>query len=156
VVVVVSHDRYFLNRVCTGIIAFEGDGRVVYSEGDYDYYLEKKRRASAAAAVETTQKSARVETEKPRPGSSSKPRKLNFKETRELEGMEEAISEVEEEIARIEAMFIDPDFNRKYGQQSGELNEQLAVHKKKLNELFARWEELERIRAGNTSTADAQ
>src|SRR5690606_16966998 len=42
VVLVVSHDRYFLNRVCTEIIAFEGEGRVVYSEGNYDYYLEKK------------------------------------------------------------------------------------------------------------------
>ncbi len=40
-VLVVSHDRYFLNRVCTGIIAFEGSGRVVYNEGDYDYYREK-------------------------------------------------------------------------------------------------------------------
>ena len=40
-VLVVSHDRYFLNRVCTGIIAFEGNGQVVYNEGDYEYYREK-------------------------------------------------------------------------------------------------------------------
>ncbi|NDA67889.1 MAG: ATP-binding cassette domain-containing protein, partial [Verrucomicrobia bacterium] len=48
VVLVVSHDRYFLNRVCTGIFAFEGDERVAYSVGDYEYYIEKKRRAAAA------------------------------------------------------------------------------------------------------------
>src|SRR3954470_22961342 len=48
VVVVVSHDRYFLNRVCTAIVAFEGNARVTYSEGDYDYYLDKKTRALAA------------------------------------------------------------------------------------------------------------
>ena len=41
VVLVVSHDRYFLNRVCTGILAFEGEGRVESSVGDYDYYVEK-------------------------------------------------------------------------------------------------------------------
>src|SRR4029077_9211750 len=41
-VIVVSHDRYFLNRVCTSILAFEGGGRVAYSVGNYDYYLEKK------------------------------------------------------------------------------------------------------------------
>src|SRR5438132_371751 len=41
-VIVVSHDRYFLNRVCTSILAFEGEGRVAYSVGNYDYYLEKR------------------------------------------------------------------------------------------------------------------
>src|SRR6201981_148387 len=41
-VIVVSHDRYFLNRVCTSILAFEGEGRVAYSVGNYDYYLERR------------------------------------------------------------------------------------------------------------------
>ena len=41
-VILISHDRYFLNRVCHGILAFEGDGKLVYQEGDYDYYLEKR------------------------------------------------------------------------------------------------------------------
>ena len=45
-VLVVSHDRYFLNRVCTDILAFEGDGKIAHSVGDYDYYLEKKQRAA--------------------------------------------------------------------------------------------------------------
>ena len=45
VVCVVSHDRYFLNRVCTDILAFEGDGKIHHSVGDYDYYLEKKQKA---------------------------------------------------------------------------------------------------------------
>src|SRR5664279_4163191 len=49
-VLVVSHDRYFLNRVCTDILAFEGDGRIAHSAGDYDYYWEKKQRAAVAAA----------------------------------------------------------------------------------------------------------
>ena len=49
VVCVVSHDRYFLNRVCTDILAFEGDGRIHHSVGDYDYYLEKKQKAAKAA-----------------------------------------------------------------------------------------------------------
>src|SRR5207249_10447296 len=60
-VIVVSHDRYFLNRVCTSILAFEGEGRVVYHVGNYDYYLEKRgaldavpdsKPAPAAAVVE--------------------------------------------------------------------------------------------------------
>jgi hypothetical protein len=70
--------------------------------------------------------------------------------------MEGAIAAVEEEIARIEALFTDPDFNRKYGQQMGELNAQLAEHKEKLSGLFGRWEELEAIRLGSTAAAEAQ
>ena len=54
VVLVVSHDRYFLNRVCTGIFAFEGDGRIAYSVGDYDYYAEKKRRSVPARDRKST------------------------------------------------------------------------------------------------------
>ena len=50
VVCVVSHDRYFLNRVCTDILAFEGDGKIHHSVGDYDYYLEKKQKAEVAAS----------------------------------------------------------------------------------------------------------
>ncbi|HAM70185.1 MAG TPA: ABC transporter, partial [Verrucomicrobiales bacterium] len=50
-VMVVSHDRYFLNRVCTGILAFEGEGRLAYSVGNYDYYLEKSRRSRAPSAT---------------------------------------------------------------------------------------------------------
>jgi ABC transport system ATP-binding/permease protein len=48
---VVSHDRYFLNRVCTDILAFEGDGKIHHSVGDYDYYLEKKQEAIRAASA---------------------------------------------------------------------------------------------------------
>ncbi len=55
--IIVSHDRYFLNRVCNGILAFEGNGKIHFSEGDYDYYLEKRKKrnaeAKAAAAVKT-------------------------------------------------------------------------------------------------------
>jgi ATP-binding cassette subfamily F protein uup len=48
-VLVVSHDRYFLNRVCTDVLAFEGDCKIHHSVGDYDYYLEKKKKADVAA-----------------------------------------------------------------------------------------------------------
>ena len=55
-VIAVSHDRYFLNRVCNGILAFEGDCKVHFSEGDYDYYIEKRnvREAEASAKVNTS------------------------------------------------------------------------------------------------------
>jgi ATP-binding cassette subfamily F protein uup len=142
VVCVVSHDRYFLNRVCTDILAFEGDGKIHHSIGDYDYYLEKKQRQ--AVATPNREEFKIVAEEKPK---SAKPRKLSFKEQRELEGMEAQIHAVDAEIARIENLFASPDFHRTHGTQTNQLTAELAAAKEKLNRLYARWEELEVIRS---------
>ena len=143
VVLVVSHDRYFLNRVCTGILAFEGEGQLNYSVGNYDYYWEKRQRQMQLWGGDPGPASAKPAPRKP----AEKARKLSFKEARELEGMEAAILVVEERISEIEAMFADPDFHRKHGQQTQELSEELERERKKLEQLFARWEELEAIKA---------
>ena len=142
VVCVVSHDRYFLNRVCTDILAFEGDGQIHHSVGDYDYYLEKKQRRALAAT--------RVEEKKPATVTSSpkaaKPRKLSFKEARELEGIEAQIHAVEAEVARIEALFADPEFFRKNAAQVNQLTHELDAAKENVPKLYARWEALEAIK----------
>jgi ABC transport system ATP-binding/permease protein len=156
VVCVVSHDRYFLNRVCTDILAFEGDGGIRHSTGDYDYYIEKKQRAEAAAARERAPFAAvnPPAANTPRRGAPvasavapARPRKLSFKETQELAGMEAQIQAVDEEIARIESLFASPDFHRTHARQTGQLTADLAAAKEKLAWLYARWEELETIKA---------
>ena len=145
-VLVVSHDRYFLNRVCTGIIAFEGNGQVAYNEGDYEYYREKlaERKMRLAKRPVATQANA---------GSSrapeAKPRKMTWKEKAELEGMEAAILKAEEAVARIESLFADPEFHSKHGAKTIELTSELETAKKQGAALYARWEELEAIRAAN-------
>jgi len=149
-ILVVSHDRYFLNRVCNGILAFESDGRVAFSEGDCDYYLEKKERAESksretAKAYEKVAKAARQgASDKPRP------RKLTWKEQRELEGMEERIMEAEGEVERIEGVFADPEFHAKHGERTKELQAELEAAKDAAAKLYARWEELEAV-ANQTS-----
>jgi len=150
VVLVVSHDRYFLNRVCTDVLAFEGDGQIKHSVGDYDYYLEKRKRAVEQAKAWESEAKSVSKTAAP-PAKGSKPRRLSFKETRELEGMEAQILAMEEEIARIEGLFASPDFHRTHATQTGQLTEQLAEAKEKLTKLFARWEELEAIRLASAS-----
>jgi ATP-binding cassette subfamily F protein uup len=147
---VVSHDRYFLNRVCTDILAFEGDGKIHHSVGDYDYYLEKKQKAEAAAArqsaaIISTNKSAARVAAAPK---SAKLRKLSFKEARELEGIEAQIHAVEAEVARIEGLFSNPDFFRKHATQVNLLTDELAAAKENVSKLYSRWEELEAIKAG--------
>jgi ATP-binding cassette subfamily F protein uup len=147
VVLVVSHDRYFLNRVCTHILAFEGEGRVASSVGDYDYYLDKKERAPAvdqatAASMPRDQSPARPRETKP-----AQLRRLSFKETRELEGIEGQIQAAEAEIARIEGLFTSPDFFRTHATQTNQLKVDLEAVKSRLAQLYERWEELETLKA---------
>ena len=155
VVCVVSHDRYFLNRVCTDILAFEGDGKIHHSVGDYDYYIEKKERAVAAAAkhsaaiLELNKSAQSRSSEKASTANAAKakPRKLSFKEARELEGIEAQIHAAETEVARIEGLFADPEFFRKQGAQVNQLTIELDATKENIAKLYARWEQLEAIRA---------
>jgi ATP-binding cassette subfamily F protein uup len=157
-VLVVSHDRYFLNRVCTDVLAFEGDGKIHHSIGDYDYYLEKKQKQAIAAsrqsaAIVALNKSSALSrdaaTKATKATKPAKPRKLSFKEARELEGMEAQIHAVDAEIARIEALFVLPDFHRTHATQTNQLNADLAAAKANLANLYARWEELEAIKAAS-------
>ena len=146
---VVSHDRYFLNRVCTDILAFEGDGKIHHSVGDYDYYLEKRTKAAAAAARQSAAILATNKTSGSRDTAAAKPkaRKLSFKEQRELEGMEAQIHAVEAEVVRIEGLFANPEFFRKQAAQVNQLTIELDAAKEKVAQLYARWEVLEALRA---------
>ncbi len=155
VVCVVSHDRYFLNRVCTDILAFEGDGKIRHNVGDYDYYVEKRQqrmqvptRLEAESAPQKSSKNSARET-----GAAGKPVKtvkLSFKEMRELEGMESEILATEQEIARIEGLFASPDFHRAHATQTNQLLTELAAAKEKLAQRFARWAELDALKASST------
>ncbi len=139
--IVVSHDRYFLNRVCTGMLAFEGDEKISYSVGNYDYYLEKKKRAPEKRDVNTTSNKVTAAAAKP-----ARTVKLSWKEERELEGMETKIHAVESDIARIEGLFATPDFHREHGAQTNQLTAELALAKENVVKLYARWEELEKLK----------
>ena len=143
---VVSHDRYFLNRVCTGILTFDPGGKIVYTPGDYDYSLEKRRERRAAAEPAPVRETPKPSAA-PSPAPARTPRKLSFKENRELEGMEEAVTAAEEKIAEIEACFGDPDFFEKYGSRSAELQRELDAARAEAARLYQRWEELENKRA---------
>src|SRR5260370_21276877 len=80
--VVVSHDRYFLNRVCTSILAFEGGGLLRYVVSNYDYYLEK--RMDKAGAAVTAQESPRPNDAQVSSLSLHTHRKLTWTETKQL------------------------------------------------------------------------
>jgi len=142
-VLVVSHDRYFLDRVCDQIIAFE-DAGVHAQTGNYSYYLEKRRerelRAKAWVAPEPA-KAAATGSSKP------KPRKLSFKEARELEMMEATILAAEERVQMLDATLNDPNFYITRSQEASTLTDELDKAKGEAARLYVRWEELEAIKA---------
>jgi ATP-binding cassette subfamily F protein uup len=151
VVCVVSHDRYFLNRVCTDILAFEGNGRIDHSVGDYDYYLEKRRRRveglgqrmAESAPDRPAAASSRAAGTAPKP---AKPAKFSFKQARELESIEPQILATEEEVARIERLFASPEFHRTHATRTNELVAELASARTKAAQLYARWQQLEALK----------
>jgi ATP-binding cassette subfamily F protein uup len=139
-VVVVSHDRYFLNRICDGILALEGNEEIYYSEGGYDFYIEKKKKRNLDFR-ESTQK---VATEDSR--LKNKQKKLSFKDAMELAKIEEKIMQAESEVEAIEKIYSSSDFFEKYASQTNELNFKLEQAKEEVKKLYNRWEELENLK----------
>jgi ATP-binding cassette subfamily F protein uup len=135
--IIVSHDRFFLNRICNGILAFEEEGNLYFSEGNYDYYIEK-RNIRLSEKVEQV-KTVKVEVAQSKP----KQKKLSYMENKELETIEEKIIEAEEEVKKIEDIFMHPNFYELYATKTNELNKNLEEAKKQVKLLYDRWEELE-------------
>jgi ABC transport system ATP-binding/permease protein len=146
-VVVVSHDRYFLNRVCTSTLAFEGERVVRYSAGNYDYYLEKRAERIASDAVTLKKGVSTANSERQATGQRS--RKLKWSEVQELETIETRILAAEEDVVRFESQFADPDFYTKHGQDLQAFQAHLQTARETASHLYRRWEELERIRVAS-------
>ena len=144
-VLVVSHDRYFLDRVCDRLIAFEGHGRVFENTGNYSYYQEKR---AARAAAELAMVAAPVKKDKPTAAPSvSKPRKMTNREQRELAELETAIAALEVEIAGMDADLNNPETFVKLGAGTNDFLAKVEAKKHELETKFTRWAELEEIKA---------
>ena len=191
-VLLVTHDRYFLDKVATGILAFEGGGRAVRYPGNYETYrtlkdqaeraaLESAREADGGSARESGRRIGReggreIGREGGRGISSSprlagrgegrgaqgalggepddaqpaarRPGKLSFKEQRELEGMEEALLSAEARQAELEAALSDPATYQREGDRVAALRADHDAALAEVARLYARWQELERLRGG--------
>ncbi|HOZ46397.1 MAG TPA: ABC-F family ATP-binding cassette domain-containing protein [Candidatus Hydrogenedentes bacterium] len=130
---IVSHDRYFLNRVCTHLLVFEPEGRIVTIAGNYDdYVLYRERTREVARPVRP------VPVEKPR-SASPRPQRLSWQERKELDGMEAAILECEGDVERLEAQIASPGF---YEQDYRVVQNALAAldaQRRRIDDLYERW-----------------
>ena len=157
-VLIVTHDRYFLDKVATAILAFDGAGRVTRWEGNYDLYRRLKDQAEQAARGQGTSSESAVESRPASKGATAtarspteprRPGKLSFKEQRELEGIEAAILAAEGRKAALEATLADPETYRKEGARVAALRADLEAASADVDRLYARWQELEGVRAGS-------
>ncbi|HEY5974590.1 MAG TPA: ATP-binding cassette domain-containing protein, partial [Geobacteraceae bacterium] len=138
----VSHDREFLNNVVTSTLVLTGDGSVREFVGGYDDWLRQAATETAAVSVAV---SAKPSPEKVKP-AKDRPRKLTFKEERELEGLPERIAALEEEQGQLHATLADPEFYRSAGTEVAQLNGRLAELETELAAVYERWEELESLK----------
>lgn len=144
----VSHDRWLLDRVSTGILAFEEDRRVDLHAGSYSDYRERREREEARASSKTASAS-----EKPRaavkPEREGKParkaRKLTHAERRELDGMMEGIEAAEAEVERVQTKLADPELYQGDGERVAALRSELEAAEAEVLRLTERWEELEAV-----------
>ncbi|MCM2334243.1 MAG: ABC-F family ATP-binding cassette domain-containing protein [Anaeromyxobacteraceae bacterium] len=154
-VLLVTHDRYFLDKVATAILAFEGDGKATRWEGNYDTYRRLKAQAEAqqaaavAPALSPPARAAEGRGEGAKaPPPARKPGKLSFKEQREYDGIEAAIQAAEARKAALEAALGDPATYAKGGAAVAGLKADLDAATAEVERLYARWEALEALKAG--------
>ena len=135
--IVVSHDRYFLDRTIDSVFKFESNGKIREFAGDYSAYLEIVEREESEKAQ--TEKAETRASANPQTVEKPKSNKLSFKEKRELETIEAKIPETEKRLAEIEQELV------KFATDSFKLNE-LVTEQQKLNEHLEkdseRWLEL--------------
>jgi ATP-binding cassette subfamily F protein uup len=139
-ILVVTHDRYFLDRVATGILHFEGEGKAIFQEGNYDDLCRAKEAQLQAARVEG-KKAASAKAEA-KDDSGRRKSGLSYKERQELTAVEEKIAALENRKVELEALLADPatlaghEHLQEITRELSLLEGELAIH-------FKRWEELE-------------
>jgi ATP-binding cassette subfamily F protein uup len=140
-ILLVSHDRAFLDNVVTSTLVFEGDGHIQEYVGGYSDWV-RRRKALAAKTAKS------VAPEKPAAAPKSKPRKLGFKQARELEEMPAKIESLEAEQSGLLARLSEPDFYKLSSVEQARVHERMAALTGELETAYAHWSELESLRDG--------
>ncbi|MDP2311367.1 MAG: ABC-F family ATP-binding cassette domain-containing protein [Pseudomonadota bacterium] len=153
VAIIVTHDRAFLDRVCTGVLAFEGEGKVVRYASRLQYLSAQSARAEAARAeAAKARPDAKVEPKadakaiQPAAVAAPKPsaprRKLSFKEQKEFDETPARIDKLEAEQAELTARLANPATWRDASVDSTGLSRRLSALPVEIDALWARWTEL--------------
>jgi ABC transport system ATP-binding/permease protein len=148
----VSHDRAFLDNVVTSTLVFEGNGRINEYVGGYTDWLRQRRVDAPPAAVAAKPvKSAAAANAADAVGlrSALKPRRLSYNEQRELQQLPDRIQALEAEQAQLTTMISDPALFQRNPQQGSEALQRLQAVGKELDAAYARWESLDQAGSAN-------
>ena len=143
-VLLVSHDREFLNNIVTSTIVFEGDGRLAEYVGGYDDWL-RQRTISSAGETEETKKKEKPEKSRPR---RKRLRTLTFNEKKQIAALPARIESMEAERAGLYETLAAPDFYRQDGSSIPTIKARIAELDKEIPAAYERWELLESIPKG--------
>jgi len=132
----ISHDRAFINQVVTSVLIYEDDGRFSEHVGGYDEYrnFKKQQRETVAVQPSTPRVSSVV--------------KLNFNEQRELSKLPRQIETLEKEIEALQNEMTVPSFYQQEAQKISDFNQKLLTKETTLKTLYERWELLEAKNGG--------
>lgn len=150
-VVIVTHDRYLLDKLATALWVFQGDGSVHRHEGSWDAYLARREARTRETAVE----SAPAERGGGRAGSRTRSeanaragerRRLSYNEQRELGTMEGRIAGLEAEMNELSGLLGDPEFYRDEAARVSEVTRRYQELGAEIEALYERWTELDERR----------
>jgi len=150
----VSHDRAFLNNVVTATLNFEGDGLVREYAGGYDDAMQQRAEGIAAQEAKPTHAGSGNKNKDQRAGARGategkaappKKKKMSFKEKREFEGLPEKIAALEGEQSALHEAVSDPMFYKKAATEAEQISARLASLEKEIGHAYERWAQLEEM-----------
>lgn len=144
-VLLVSHDREFVNNTVTSSLLFAGEGRIIEIAGGYDDVIAYQQRIQAPAATtqKVTKPSQSVTEEITPQASVGSAKKLSYKEQRELEQLPALLEQLESELEALQQKVNDADFFKQTTEHTQTTLNQLQQIESKLAQAYARWEELD-------------
>ena len=132
-IILVSHDRAFINNVVTSTLAFEGNGAFNSYVGGYNDWLRQRTQQ-----LNQSSKPKKTDTR-----NKKKTAKMSYKDQRELDALPDQIENLEIDIAEISQLMSDPDFFKSARDQVQKTENRLSELQKKLSQCYERWEILE-------------
>jgi ATP-binding cassette subfamily F protein uup len=139
----VSHDRAFLNNVVTSILALNGEGEVKEYGGGYDDYARQRVSATTSIPLKAQNDLPTKPTSPTSMGTSTKRHKLSYKDQRELEELPSRIEALEAELAQLHVDMSDVDYFKQTPTKIVASNQRLADLQSQIEGLYGRWEKLD-------------
>lgn len=139
----VSHDRAFINHIVDSCFVFEGNARVNEYVGGYDDWLKQKPAIEVATNSEKNTEKSNAQPLKPKKKAQPVARKLNFNEQKELKALPRKIDKLEKEIGELQMQMAEPDFYQQAPDTITSAQQKLSASEQQLEQYFERWEELE-------------